>query len=546
MKRRRRKPQPQRIALGLDELGAILERAAPVLAASDLEKLRAAVDTLAWLTRELESQGTTLARLRRLFFGARTETTREVLGERGSERAREGRRPERGQGPKRKGHGRHGAAAYPAAARVRVEHGSLAPGARCPDCPKGRVYAQPDPAVLVRVQGMAPLRATVYELDRLRCNLCGQLYTAEAPEGVGTEKYDETAAGMIGLLKYGTGMPFHRLARLEQSLGIPLPAATQWEVVQRAAVLLAPAYAELVRQAAQGEVLHNDDTTMRILEIEPEVRAEAAAEAAELEGARTGVFTSGIVSLAEGRRIALFLTGTRHAGENLAQVLAHRAAELEAPIQMCDALSRNTPGALATIVANCLVHARRRYVDVAAHFPEECRFVLETLREVYRTDARAREQSLSGEARLRLHQAESAPRLQALEQWMAAQLAERRVEPNSGLGQAIAYMQKHWAKLTLFLRQPGAPLDNNVCEQALKKAILHRKNALFYKTRNGARVGDLFMSLIHTAELCGANPFDYLVALQRHAAAVSEEPARWMPWNYTEALAQLTPSVDSS
>jgi len=111
--------------------------------------------------------------------------------------------------------------------------------------------------------------------------------------------------------------------------------------------------------------------------------------------------------------------------------------------------------------------------------------------------------------------------------------------------------KEYWGKgvatqaLTLFLREPGAPLDNNLCERALKKAILHRKNALFYKTQNGARVGDLFMSLIHTAELCGANPFDYLVALQRHATAVSEDPARWMPWNYTEALTELTPTAGS-
>jgi hypothetical protein len=539
MKRRK----PKRIDLGLEELGAILDRAAAgPLGASDLEKLRAAVDTLAWLTREIDRKGMSLERLRRLFFGARTETTREVLGESGSGRPREERRRERGEGQRRKGHGRNGAAAYPGAERVSVAHGSVRPGERCPDCSRGKVYPQADPAVLVRVQGMAPLRATVYELARLRCNLCGELFTAEAPEGVGTEKYDETAASMIGLLKYGTGLPFHRLARLEKGLGIPLPAATQWEVVQRAAVVLAPAYAELVRQAAQGEVLHNDDTTMRILEIEPETRAEAEAEQAQLEGERTGVFTSGIVSVAEGRQIALFLTGAKHAGENLAQVLAHRAAELEAPIQMCDALSRNTSGDLATIVANCLAHARRRYVDVADHFPEECRFVLETLREVYRTDAHARVHALGPEERLRLHQAESGPRMGALEQWMAAQLAERKVEPNSGLGEAIAYMQKHWDKLTLFLREPGAPLDNNVCERALKKAILHRKNALFYKTRNGARVGDLFMSLIHTAELCSVSPFDYLVALQRHAAAVSDDPGRWMPWSYRAALAELTPT----
>jgi hypothetical protein len=357
---------------------------------------------------------------------------------------------------------------------------------------------------------------------------------------VGAEKYDATAASMIGLLKYGTGMPFHRLAKLEQSLGIPLPAATQWEVVQQAEPALAPAYAELVCQAAQGEVLHNDDTTMQILELASETRQETEAEEAALEGERTGIFTSGIVSIGAGRRIALFMTGHKHAGENLEAVLQHRAAELAAPIQMCDALSRNTTGAFATIVAHCIAHARRRYVEVAGHFPDECRFVLETLREVYRTDAQARAAGLTAAARLARHQIESGPRMKELEDWMKAQIDEHRVEPNSGLGEAITYMRKHWNALTLFLRVPGAPLDNNACERALKKAILHRKNALFYKTRNGARVGDLFMSLIYTAELCAVNPFDYLVALQQHADAVADAPARWMPWNYAEALAEIT------
>jgi hypothetical protein len=97
-------------------------------------------------------------------------------------------------------------------------------------------------------------------------------------------------------------------------------------------------------------------------------------------------------------------------------------------------------------------------------------------------------------------------------------------------------MRKHWEKLTLFLRQAGAPLDNNLCERALKKAILHRKNSLFYKTRKGARVGDLFMSLVHTAELCGTNPFDYLTELQRHAADLQQNPQEWMPWNYRQTL----------
>jgi hypothetical protein len=248
------------------------------------------------------------------------------------------------------------------------------------------------------------------------------------------------------------------------------------------------------------------------------------------------VFTSGIVSTQAGQTIALFFTGRKHAGENLAAVLARRAQALGPPIQMCDALARNLPKPLVVIVAHCLAHARRRFVDVAPSFPAECRYVLETLGEVYQHDALCRDQGLSPAERLRVHQAQSGPRMQALERWCAAQFAERTVEPNSGLGQAITYLQHHWERLTLFLRQPGAPLDNNICERALKKAILHRKSALFYQTETGAQVGDLFMSLIHTCELSGANPFDYLTALQTHADALSASPQDWMPWNYRETL----------
>ena len=89
----------------------------------------------------------------------------------------------------------------------------------------------------MRIVGQAPLAATVYELERLRCNACGQVFTAEEPEGVGPEKYDETAAAMIAQLKYGSGVPFHRLERMEELLGIPLPAATQWELVEETAAV---------------------------------------------------------------------------------------------------------------------------------------------------------------------------------------------------------------------------------------------------------------------------------------------------------------------
>ena len=162
--------------------------------------------------------------------------------------------------------------------------------------------------------------------------------------------------------------------------------------------------------------------------------------------------------------------------------------------------------------------------------------MLEVFRDVYHNDAVARRQGMSPEERLAFHQAESAPRMEDLRRWMAEQLDEKKVEPNSGLGEAIRYTQKRWDRLTRFLEVPGVPLDNNAAERILKKAILSRKNSYFYKTARGAHVGDMFMSLIHTAELVGANPFDYLTELQKHAKEVKSNPSQWMPWNYRETM----------
>jgi len=257
---------------------------------------------------------------------------------------------------------------------------------------------------------------------------------------------------------------------------------------------------------------------------------------------RTGVFTSGIVAVWRDHKIALFFTGRQHAGENLADVLKQRADEISSPIQMCDALSRNTPkltNGVKILLANCIAHGRRQFVDVAANFPQECGYVLESLGMVYGNEAWVREQNLDAEARLGFHQQYSGPLMDQLHAWLREQLDGAKTEPNSGLGRAISYLLNHWQALTLFLREQGAPLDNNLCERALKKAILNRKNAMFYKTPNGAMVGDLFMSLIHTCELNSVNSFRYLTELQRHAAEVKSTPENWMPWNYAETLASL-------
>ncbi len=274
------KPGRQRIDVNLDELDKVLDgaRQAP-LSEADYDKLKGALHALAAMLVRPRTSEKTKAVVEQTEAVETSETTAS------SQTAHSG-------------HGRNGAQTYAGAEKVDIAHPELRHGDRCPECGKGNVYGQKEPKVLVRIVGQAPLAATVYSLERLRCGACGQVFTAQEPEGVGPEKYDETAAAMIAQLKYGSATPFYRLEQLEAQLGIPLPAATQWEIVEEAAELIKPARDELIRQAGQGTVLYNDDTSMRVLKLK---RPDG--------DPRTGVFTSGIVSTSEGRSIALFFTG---------------------------------------------------------------------------------------------------------------------------------------------------------------------------------------------------------------------------------------------
>ena len=509
------------------------------LTAEELRALRTTVATTAFLTAELKRKRVSLKRLQGWLFGAATEKTDKVCpspeAEPGGAEATSAAEVPGEAGPtpgppkpKRKGHGRNPASCYRGAEQVKVAHPGFSSGDPCPNCPKGKVYPMAKPAVLVRVVGMSPLSAKVVELECYRCTCCDEIFKAPAPEGVGTEKYDESASSMVGSMRYGLGTPFYRLEQFQATLGIPLPVGTQWKLVNRAAGLLAPAFEFLITWVAQSAIIHNDDTVMKILD-----RPDLLRNGKE----RKGVYTTGIIGKLGEHRVALFLTGMNHSGENLAEILSRRRAELGMPIQMCDALSANTAGKLKTIVAYCLAHARRKFVEVADDFPEECRFLLESLKEVYANDAGTR--NMAPSERLAYHKEHSEPVMDKIWAWLREQIDGKKVESSSGLGDAIEYMEKHWVRLTLFLREPGAPLDNNQAERSLKRPILHRKNSLFYKTMTGAHVGDVFMSIIHSAELNRVNPFDYLVALQRYHALVEENPEEWLPWNYAETLAGL-------
>ena len=540
------------IEVSIEELEAIVARAERgELEEGDAQLIRAVVEAFIEFSAVLKEKNISISRLRKILFGSKSEKSEEVMkdseGEQSGadktgeqEKAEEDEKKPEEEKKKPKGHGRNGSEAYRGAERIRVDHAKLKPGDPCPACPKGKLYEfrRTNPVVKIRLTGNAPVQGKAYELQSLRCNLCLKIYTASMPEGSGDTKYDVSVGSIIAVLKYGSGVPFYRLEKLQESFGVPLPDATQWDIVKEKAIPIQPAIDELVHQAAQGTVIHNDDTIMKVLELMQENKE--FAQNPETEN-RTGMFTTGIISVVGERHIALFYTGRQHAGENLEQLLGHRDPERGPPIHMCDALSRNVTEEFAAILANCMAHARRNFVDVVEYFPQECRVILELLKDVYKNDAIARAQEMTDEQRLIFHQSESGPLMDRLKEWLEKQVADKTVEPNSSMGKAYTYMLKRWKPLTLFLRVPGAPLDNNVCERGLKRAILHRKNSMFYQTLNGAHVGDLYMSIIHTCYLNGVNAFDYLTVLEEHADQLAENPKQWLPWNYRE---QLTDDVE--
>jgi transposase len=514
---------------------ALLERVRPGVSEEDYRLIEGM--SLAWprFLEMLQQNPTALRKLPQLFFGPKTEKTERICPPPTPPAP-----PSPAPGPeaKPKGHGRTKAADYTGARWVEVPHPQLQAGAPCPHCGQGTVRAQKSPAIVLRIVAAPPISATGYRLQRLRCDACGEVFTAPAPPEAGTEKYAPSVGAAAALWRYGCGMPHYRLAQLQESLGVPLPASTQWERMQPLAQQAQPILEELIAQAAQSPLIHQDDTTMRILDL----RRPGSESAPLVDPQRKGTFTTNLLAYVLDHPVALYFTGWQHAGENLADLLRQRESERAPPIQMCDALSRNLSLEQETLLAHCLSHGRREFVSLAQTFPDPCRYVLEALREVYQADAQAKEQGMSPDQRLAHHQTHSQPVMERLHAWLQEQLQAKLVEPNSGLGQAIGYMLRHWEPLTLFLRQPGAPLDNNVCERALKMAILHRKNSLSYKTLNGARVGDLFMSLIHTCRLNHVNPFDYLVAIATHPEAVQSSPAAWLPWNYPQSRASAGPA----
>jgi len=462
------------------------------------------------------------------------DAVRHVLGcryGRGAARGSSERRGVRsGRKGGKKGHGRHGAADYPGAEHVVVSHRDLKAGDPCPEsgC-TGKLYDTHAPSRDIELRAGPPITGTVSECQVLRCASCQKTFTAPLAPGASGVKYHPSVDATLAVMRYGLGMPHNRLAQWQKWAGIPLPASTQFERVKAMAEAGRPVVEHLETIAANRPLLQSDDTGARILALLEENKARGPDE-------RTGIFTTGIMARGLDSTvppIVLYSSGRRHAGENVDRLLSQRAEEAGDVIHLADASSM-APTSSRRIKANCMAHARRRFIEVQAAFPEHCAHVLDAIATIYHNDDAT--SGVDPEGRLAYHQEHSAPVMAVLQEWMQEQLDKRLVEPNSRLGKAFSYVRNHWDGLTRFLKVPGVPLDNNQTERELRPVQRHRKNSLFFKNESGAGVGDVLLTLTRTAVINRIDPVRYLTALATHASQARAAPQAWLPWTYQESI----------
>jgi transposase len=548
--------RPEDVQLSREEGEALLARLeANTLTAEDRRVLGKVLAFYFWLLFALREAKLSLRRVKALVFGEKpkkpkppssggTPGGRSAGGSEMQTGASQGiSAPAPASPPEQKppppGHGRRGADVYRAAQAVACRHEELAEGERCPACGRGRLYRLP-PGVEMRLDGNALLSAVRYELEKLRCSACGQIFTASLPAAAGREKYSARARAVLALSRYYLGLPWHRLEGFQALVGVPVPDATQWDQTEIVGDCTHPVFKYLEKLAAQGEVIFQDDTLGRVLALIAEnqqATAQAQAQGEAKAAGRTGMQTTALIVQVGERRICLYYTGRRHAGENLELLLAQREPGRGKPLVMSDALSSNNAEEAGLIRCHCLAHGRRKFSELAEDFPAESAVVVEALKLGYDHDEQARDQQLSAHERLVYHQTYSEPILTTLKRWLEQQTVDRLVEPNSSLGKAMAYLLGHWVTLTRVLTEPGAPLDNNVAERAVKLCIRQRKNSLFYATEHSAYMASLLTSVIATCVQAGINALEYLVAVQEHRAEVFANPGAWLPWNYPAALA---------
>jgi len=498
-----------------------------------------------WLSFSLQERELSIKRLRSI-FGIKTESAKKLLelahgksegaanndsDEEGSNDV--GKEPEKeiSKKEKKKNHGHRPSSEYTQAEVINMPHQTLKKGDICPECLKGRLF-QLKSGTVIHIVGQPWLQVEIHKPERLRCSLCGEVFTANLPSEQST-RADHSAKAIVTLLKYRGGVPFYRQEQVQKALGAPISASEIWEMTEDVADDLQPIYSILCKEAAAADLVHNDDTKAKILS-----RMQELKDAEEAE--RTGTVTTCIVAVLKKLSIALFFTGWKHAGENLDDLLEKRPPDISRPIQQCDALSRNIPKNQETDLSNCLAHLRRKFYELVEVWPKQVLKIIGEFACVFTND---REAPKDQQERLKWHQEKSKPIMNGIKKYCNDLIDEKKVEPNSSLGKAIAYLNNHWDAFTLFLRLPGVPLTNNDAERLIKRSVLNRKNAYFFKNETGAKIADILMSFMETCILNKINPYDYLIAVQKYQADVRKNPQLWLPWAYEDRLKELKPPV---
>ena len=411
-------------------------------------------------------------------------------------------------------------------------------GDTCPDCLTGKVYKVP-PGNFLRITGQSPFAPTQHVLEKLRCNTCGAYFTAPLPEevvkdGTDSQMYGYSARSLMAIYKYFAGLPFYRQGSIQKLLGVKITASTILDQVEQVCNDIYAVYSYLFVLAGDAVHYYLDDTTHRILDQKP---IEKKIRNSDKTRIRKGIYTSGVIATTtDGRDIVLFETNIGHAGEFIDSILTNRTATCKMPMIMSDALTSNKPTVMKATQALCNSHARRQYVDVLNHFPDEVEHIINRYGVIWSNEHKTVEQGLSSAERLAYHQQHSLPIMVEIKDWGETHLNNNTVEANSGLGKAITYFNKHYSGLTRFCEIEGAKLDNNEIESQLKIIVRDRKNAMFHKTLHGATIGDVITSMIATASRAGINVFDYFTALQQNKEKVRADPESYLPWNYLENI----------
>jgi transposase len=568
------KPTSEFLNINAEEFEALIERVNhSSLLETDRTLLVTVLRTFLFIQGMLEQKKVALSKLRELIFGKKTERssppkkpskapptspepqnsnlplapsssdsqpTPQAENTSEEEKELDQLHPPQSPGPDdSSGHGRRGSDSWESAIPIHHCHTCLQAGQVCPNCKKGKLYLYKKPAVLARIVGAAPLSIETHYCERLRCNLCGDLFTAPLPLEIQMTPVATAEANVIAAItKYQAATPFYRFATVLKGYGTPLPPTRLYSMAASVAGDALPVFAAFCNKAAQGELFQNDDTKVLIQSL---LKENQEAEKSGKKLKRVGMFTTGIIAQVGEHRIFLYFSGRSHAGENLEKILKLRMQGLPPPTQVGDASTSNRPADFLVDLQKCLDHARREFYEIRLFHPKNCGFVLHQLGLVYRADKIAKKKKLTPEARLVLHQKVSLPVMQRLKAWGETEIQKKRIEPNSSLGKATAYFLNHYPELTLFTRKINVPLSNSACEQSLKTPIAIRKMAKYFKTVEGAQTASILLSLIQTTHYLGENIFEYLVAIQKHSSDAQKNPNLWFPWNFREQIKALVP-----